>query len=81
MHGDEAYEMAKKNRPQNTGGRRKVWCQKFFLPCNPRMVTDLQKNPHLLRSVPLNILQLAALQQVYHFARGLLPGTRKKFRF
>ncbi|VDO70647.1 unnamed protein product [Heligmosomoides polygyrus] len=48
VHGDEAYEMAKKNRPQNTGGRRKVWCQKFFLPCNPRMVTDLQKNPHLL---------------------------------
>lgn len=44
VHGDEAYEMAKKNRPQNTGGRRK-------------------KNPHLLRSVPLNILQLAALQQ------------------
>ncbi|CAJ0599112.1 unnamed protein product [Cylicocyclus nassatus] len=44
VHGDEAYERAKKNRPHNTGGRRK------------------KSNP-LMRSMPLNILQLAAYQQ------------------
>ncbi|VDM69526.1 unnamed protein product, partial [Strongylus vulgaris] len=44
VHGDEAYERAKKNRPHNTGGRRK------------------KSNP-VIRSMPLNILQLAAYQQ------------------
>ncbi|KAJ1355033.1 hypothetical protein KIN20_012147 [Parelaphostrongylus tenuis] len=45
VHGDEAYERAKRNRPHNTGGRRK-------------------KSTQMLRSVPLNILQLAAIQRV-----------------
>ncbi|KAK6742240.1 hypothetical protein RB195_009856 [Necator americanus] len=44
VHGDEAYERAKKNRPHNTGGRRK-------------------KISPIMRSTPLNILQLAAIQQ------------------
>ncbi|KIH65349.1 zinc finger, C2H2 type, partial [Ancylostoma duodenale] len=44
VHGDEAYERAKKNRPHNTGGRRK-------------------KSSTIIRSVPLNILQIAAFQQ------------------
>ncbi|KAK6054826.1 zinc finger, C2H2 type [Cooperia oncophora] len=65
VHGDEAYERAKKNRPHNTGGRRKK--ANSMLPTMPLNILHFaamqQKANSMLPTMPLNILHFAAMQQ------------------